>query len=384
MEFDVEVMVRLHWSGIHFQAVPTRVIYPADGLSHFRMLNDNLGISWMHTRLFFGMLARLPWLLWRRVVGGRRRSEHWAAVGENTWVGGITFLLCVHRWLGRWPFRIAVFPAVLANWLLRPNVRRASTQYLRRIAARGLHAPGVGSLASLRHIMNFAETLLDKLLATSGRYPAQQVRVEGREALRQQIATGRGALIVTAHIGCLELCQSLADESGGVVRLNILMHTRHAEQFNRILARLNPNSNVRFIEVTDFGPAVAMRLAERVAAGECVALAGDRVPVVGLAQTSVPFLGAPANFPTGPYVLATLLECPLYLLCCIREGAGYTVHFEQLAEQVRVPRAERAAYVAACADRYARALERMLLRSPLDWFNFFDFWKQGNGQASRT
>ncbi len=50
------------------------------------------------------------------------------------------------------------------------------------------------------------------------------------------------------------------------MRLNVLMHTRHAEQFNRILSRLNPHNNVRFIEVTDFGPGLAMRLADLVAA----------------------------------------------------------------------------------------------------------------------
>jgi hypothetical protein len=48
--------------------VPTRVRYPADGISHFDMLRDNVRISWMHTRLFFGMLARLPRLCAARRV----------------------------------------------------------------------------------------------------------------------------------------------------------------------------------------------------------------------------------------------------------------------------------------------------------------------------
>ena len=47
---------------------PTHVTYPRDGVSHFRMLKDNVHISWMHTRLFFGMLRRLPSLLARRVA----------------------------------------------------------------------------------------------------------------------------------------------------------------------------------------------------------------------------------------------------------------------------------------------------------------------------
>jgi glycosyltransferase involved in cell wall biosynthesis len=67
MDFDVEIAVRLVWSGLPVVNQPTRVHYPADGVSHFRLLHDNLRISAMHTRLFFGMLLRLPQLLWRKV-----------------------------------------------------------------------------------------------------------------------------------------------------------------------------------------------------------------------------------------------------------------------------------------------------------------------------
>jgi glycosyltransferase involved in cell wall biosynthesis len=65
MNFDTEILVRLFWSGRRVINVPTRVSYPADGVSHFRVWRDNVQISWMHTVLFFGMLLRLPRLLSR-------------------------------------------------------------------------------------------------------------------------------------------------------------------------------------------------------------------------------------------------------------------------------------------------------------------------------
>ena len=70
MDFDTEVAVRLIWRGVPVRNLPTRVIYPENGLSHFRMLHDNLRISAMHTRLLLGMLPRAPMLLWRK----RRRT----------------------------------------------------------------------------------------------------------------------------------------------------------------------------------------------------------------------------------------------------------------------------------------------------------------------
>jgi predicted LPLAT superfamily acyltransferase len=387
MDFDTEVMVRLHWRGVRFVAVPTRVTYPVGGRSHFRLLDDNLRISWMHTRLFGGMLLRLPMLLWRKVAGRSEGagggSRHWASIDEGTWLGGILFLLWIHRWFGRWPFRAAVFPVVLVNWLLRPAMRRASLDYLRRIEAfRGAtRAPGARD--SVRHVMRFADTLLDKLLATAGRYPADDVRTEGRDEFYREVEGGPGAVIVTAHVGCLELCQHVAKQRG-TMKLNILVHTVHAEKFNRLLKRLDPHSTVRLIEVSSFGPATAVSLAERVAAGECIVIAGDRVPLGEGATATVPFLGAEARFPIGPYVLANVLQCPVFGLFCIREDGGYVIHFDRLASRLQLPRADRAVHLAQHARAYVDRLTAMLVRSPLDWFNFFDFWKQGDGRPSGT
>lgn len=65
MDFDTEIIVRLYWAGLPIVNLPTRVSYPSDGVSHFRLWHDNLRITAMHTRLFFGMLWRLPRLLAR-------------------------------------------------------------------------------------------------------------------------------------------------------------------------------------------------------------------------------------------------------------------------------------------------------------------------------
>ena len=67
MDFDPEILVRLHWRGVQIQSVETHVRYPTDGVSHFDVWRDNVRISRMHARLFFGMLRRLPHLLWRKL-----------------------------------------------------------------------------------------------------------------------------------------------------------------------------------------------------------------------------------------------------------------------------------------------------------------------------
>ncbi len=88
MDFDTEIMVRLYWAGTPSRFIATRVTYPQDGVSHFDALHDNLRISWMHTRLFFGMLPRIPSLL---------RRHAWRALGatkERKGLCGHRFMLC--------------------------------------------------------------------------------------------------------------------------------------------------------------------------------------------------------------------------------------------------------------------------------------------------
>ncbi|KAF3999546.1 glycosyltransferase family 2 protein [Glaciimonas immobilis] len=71
MDFDTDVIVRLYWDGHQVINVPTKVGYPSDGVSHFRMVLDNLLISRMHATLFFGMVLRLPKLLTRKFSDSR-------------------------------------------------------------------------------------------------------------------------------------------------------------------------------------------------------------------------------------------------------------------------------------------------------------------------
>jgi glycosyltransferase involved in cell wall biosynthesis len=68
-DFDPEAAVRLLWRGLRPINIPAPVKYltPEEGgVSHFNYLRDNLLLSWMHMRLFFGFLIRLPMLLGRK------------------------------------------------------------------------------------------------------------------------------------------------------------------------------------------------------------------------------------------------------------------------------------------------------------------------------
>jgi len=67
MGFDPEILVRLYWSRVFPVFSPIKVFYPEDNFSNFRMVQDNLHISFTFFRLFCGMLMRLPLLLFYNI-----------------------------------------------------------------------------------------------------------------------------------------------------------------------------------------------------------------------------------------------------------------------------------------------------------------------------
>ncbi len=297
--------------------------------------------------------------------------RHWAAINEVSFVAGMRLLFWICRTFGRWPFRVALYPVL--GWYLatQPRPRRASRDYLRRVAAvTGRPAPGV-----LAHFASFAENILDKLLLWGGLFRTDHVRFFGDELVEQAVAAGEGGVLICSHLGNVELTRVLSRQRQDI-RTTVLVHTKHAQAFNRMMGRLNPESQMNLMQVTEMTPATAMLLSERVARGEFVVIAGDRVPVSHNPRVAMAgFLGDEAAFPVGPYVLAGILRCPVYALFTIQRDGVPEVHFEQLAQKVGMHRKTRDAEMAALAKAYARRLEHFCLQAPLQWFNFYDFWQ---------
>ncbi|UUS15167.1 hypothetical protein NMB32_04440 [Stenotrophomonas sp. CD2] len=134
-------------------------------------------------------------------------------------MAGVLFLCWVHRWFGRWPFRLCVWPVVACHWLGNRVGRQASMQYLQRLQA---HSGALGRAPtrgdSLRHFFAFADTMLDKILGLGGRYPAERIHLH-RDLVLEKIARREGGLILTAHIGCLELCRCWPNRCTGSASL---------------------------------------------------------------------------------------------------------------------------------------------------------------------
>jgi predicted LPLAT superfamily acyltransferase len=307
------------------------------------------------------------------------RAAHWASLSERGSVLGIRIVVACFRFLGERAARILLCPVVAYFLLTGPAARRASNQYfarLRSFAGESAALPRPGWRTAFRHMMAFAESALHKFAAWLGKIDEDVVAFPDRAELQSLLASGKGAILIGAHLGNLELTRALA-AGGRKATVNAVIYAEHGRGFFDALAKANPDFSVNLIHVAEVGPGTSIELKDKVDRGELLVLVGDRTPPNERGRTcSVDFLGAPAQFAKGPFILASLLECPVYLFFCLKEGDGYSIHLERFAERVSLPRAEREARLRELAQRYAHRLEVYCLKAPYQWFNFYDYWEE--------
>ena len=374
MDFDIEIIVRLHRAGTPVVNHLVSVIYPPGNLSNFRMWRDNWHITKMHTRLLVGTPFSLPTLLWRRSRHARAVT-HWAGFGERGMYWGLHASTWVYRLLGRRGCMTILAPVVLYFYLTGGERRRASLDFLRRAFVAGGRSRPPGWLDGYWHFLSFARRALDNFIAWMGQMPADAILPMEVAALEEAKTQPRGAVFIVSHHGNVEVSRALLDPTTRQ-RVVVLTHTRHAENYNRILREFNPEAAVNMLQVTEMGPDTAITLQQRVESGDWLFIAGDRTPVSGSQRTSVaPFLGTDAEFSQGPYLIAALLACPVYLFFCRREGDHYELCVERLADRVVLPRGQRAEALARYSAAYASRLEKRVLEDPFQWYNFYDFWR---------
>jgi predicted LPLAT superfamily acyltransferase len=306
----------------------------------------------------------------------------WRKIPEAGTVIGLRLIVLVARLFGR---RIAgwiLYVAALYYAIIRGTARRASRDYLRRVGQPATFANVV------RHVHTFARVSLDRLFFLTGRWESFRFEQQNHDMLVQIARTGRGVVLLGAHLGSFEVMRCRAKDSG--LPINIVADFSNAERVNGVLRSLAPDIDTRLIALGTDPVAAMLAIRAAIDRGELVAILGDRQPDPRPGERGEPgklgkpdstrvvvsqFLGADAAFPAGPWLLAHALRCPVYFVAGIYTPPNhYALHFECLADEVKLDRHDRAGALARYSQRYASMLETYVRSAPLNWFNFFDFW----------
>lgn len=276
--------------------------------------------------------------------------------------------------VGRRLARPILYGIALYFVLSAPRERAASAWYLARV---GKGAPG--PLDIYRHFFTFSTVIMDRLFFLAERTEQITVAFHGVETFHALQDSGRGFLLASAHFGSFEAMRVMGI-SGRNLPVKALMHTETSSQLNDLLSSFNPAVTESVIALGK--PGAMLEVKEWLEQGGIVGILADRI-TAGDKVTMVDFLGSPAPFPLGPWLLAGMLKVPVLLCFAVYRGRGhYDIYFEMLTEALETARQDRDAAAERLAARYAERLAHYCRLAPYNWFNLFDFWGDGKSAVS--
>jgi predicted LPLAT superfamily acyltransferase len=297
------------------------------------------------------------------------KDDTWLSQGERGSVFAIAMAYRFATLLGR-PF-MRVIVSMIAMWyrLFDSKAVAASRDWLTRV-----HGTPPGFWAIYRHLRVFAQVTLDRVFLLTDKIEQMKFTRTGHEHISSALADGRGALLIGAHLGSYEAMR--AGGMGDDVPIQILGYFENARLINALMNDLNPEQAANVIHLGKDPIGATIRAKGCIEEGHLVAILADRV---GLNDkvVSADFFGEKADFPTGIFIMASALKCPVYLVFGLySEPNEYNLYCEPFADSIALPRKDRQVHLQAIVQRYANRVEHFARKAPNNWFNFFDFWKQ--------
>lgn len=300
----------------------------------------------------------------------------WSGRTRGGYFGNWCFVQLIRRLGVRWAYGLLVFVAGYFT-LCNPSGYRCSRGFLRRVL--GPQPTWKWPLLVYRHFFSFGMTLLDRLAVIMKRTQIT-CKHEGEFLFRDYLDRGKGVILLGAHVGSWEIGGHLLGRLGKPVNVVVLEkdEARLRQLFGRALADKQFN-----LIATDGHPLRSIPIAAALRRGEIVCLLGDRS--FGGADVQVPFLGDPARFPVGPYLLAAVSGAPIFQTFVVRERMGHYRFFSFPAKFIprEVLRSGNDALLPHVTE-YAERLAEVARQYPFQWYNIFPFWEKKSVDTNFT
>ena len=318
---------------------------------------------------------------------------HWSQKKEQAGYRQVKFFLCLFMILPAIIMRILAFPVGFFYFLISKKARDESNYFLNKASAVINHprtAKKCRSLfKSLRHIVSFALTLIDKLESWGGKFPFEKIHFQDDDIndLVKNLENNKGAILICSHLGNTDLLRGLASfNRTGVTKtfsVTSIIDMEITANFTRIIKELNPESAMEIISAKNISPDTVLHLEKKLSDGGLVVIAGDRTQAGGNDKDlMIPFLEEQAPFSVGAFYLAVLLNVPVYFVFALRRGElSISPEYDMYVHKQNIPlnctKKERLERSAELTRAFAQMLETHCKNHPFQWYNFYNFWSKG-------
>jgi predicted LPLAT superfamily acyltransferase len=229
--------------------------------------------------------------------------------------------------------------------------------------------------AAYQNYFLFGQVLLDKVALLSGVKTNFTVEHDGHaeNLAHLRTATG-GSILLSAHIGNWEIAGQMLETLNR--KFNVLIYDNEVENMKEYMRKVMGKKSFNVIAIRDGDMGHLVELHKAFSNNELVVMHGDRF-LPGAPTIEKNFMGKPAKFPMGPFLMAAKFGVPITLVFAVKETKTHYHLFARPPIEVKRSRSkeETEQAVKTASDLYIRELEAMLKKYPTQWFNFYDFWK---------
>ena len=288
---------------------------------------------------------------------------------EREWAGTTYGNAWMHKWLIRllrytdvrilYAFTsVFVIPVCL---LINPSAGITYRFYRKRM--------GYGRLKSaLKTYQNhclFGQVVIDKFAMYAGK--KFRIEIEGLEHYQELTTREESFIQLSSHMGNYEIAGYTLPQDKKTLNALVFFGEKESVMTNR--ARLFSGTNIKMIPIRpDMGH--LFEIDHALQRGETVSMPADRI-FGSQKKLQIPFLGQVANFPYGPFSIATMRGLQVLAVHVMKEKIRtYKIYATPLLYNLEAPRQEQ---IKELAEKYVTELERMVNLYPTQWYNYFEF-----------
>lgn len=285
----------------------------------------------------------------------------WDGKSRGTLLGYKIFVFCIKKLGIKASYFVLYFVASYYFLFLKKSNQAIGYYFKNRLG----YSNFITKIAVFKSYFTFGQTIIDKTAISVGLRHRFTYEFDGIDVLKNLLAQKRGGVLISAHIGNFEIAEHFFADIDLDCQISLVTTDLEHTIIKDYLESIAQKSSIKFIFVKEDMSHI-FDINNALANNELICFTGDRY-FQGTKCLTEEILGKEANFPAGPFLIASRLKVPVVFVYVMKEN---NLHYHLYAREAHTKYRDEKGLLKA----YIESVESMLKKYPLQWFNYFDFW----------
>lgn len=292
-------------------------------------------------------------------------AGEWEGKSRGTVLGYKIFIFFIRNLGVRAAYGLLYFVAFYYVFFAPKNSRAIYNYFRKRLKYSTLKS----LLGIYKSYYIFGKTIIDKTAISSGLINKYTYECDGVQNIKDLLNKQQGGILISAHVGNFEIAEFFFEEIDTRSQINLVTTDAEHQHIKEYMEKVIQHSKVKFILVNEDMSHV-FEINNALGNGELVCFTGDRYMKGQKVMTEM-LLGKEANFPAGPFLLASRLSVPVLFVYVMKQT---NKHYHLYARRTEAKNRDAKGLL----KEYTESVEWMLKKYPLQWFNYYNFWEKDN------